>query len=405
MAKILVLCTHDSHQAGGHGWSTSKKLEKQGHEVCLITLDRCNSVETENYFFDSISKWRNLNIWRLLYFHIDAFILNKIMKPDSLHGFETSGLYGMSAKRILKKCPFKPEIIFITWTARLLTPKTVRELYDLTGAKMVFIMVDEALLAACHYPANCDGFTRGCKNCSGVKYFKCLPRRYVSMKEKYWSDMPAEIRCTNFDRNLANKVPFLNHMSKIVSFVVPDTTPIISKHDARQFFGISDEDYVIFAGANDVLLKRKGFEVLVNAINILANKNETSRPITLLLIGHVNGIFPYRVDKKINLLVKDFLPLNDFFKAYYACDVHASPTLADSGPMMVKYSVACGRPVVAFPVGHAVDLIVTGETGYLAEYGNANDFATGLYYFYTKDKSELEKCEAACKTLMSQLKN
>lgn len=403
MSKILVLCTHDSHLSG-HGWYTSKRFEERGHEVCLITLDRCNSIDTENYFFDSISKWRYLNLRRFLYFHLDAFILHKIMKPDSLHSFETTGLYGISAKKILKKCPFIPDIIYITWTARLLTPKAIRDLYDLTGAKMVFSMIDEALLAACHYPANCNEYINGCRDCPGVKHFKFLPRRFVEMKKKYWSDMPAEIRGTNYDLQLADKTSFLLHMNKKGFIAVPDTTPAISKNEARRFFGIGDTEYVIFAGANHILEKRKGFEILINAINILAGKKKSQRTITLLILGNLNGVFPYEINENINLVKRDFLPIKDFFKAYYACDVHASPTLADSGPMMVNYSIACGRPVVAFPVGVAVDLVVTGKTGYLAEYGNVEDFAEGLLTFYNKNKCELEQYAIDCKSHISQFK-
>lgn len=404
MAKVLVLCSHDSHQAG-HGWSLSKRLETEGHKVCFVVLHRNNSAETENYFFDGISRWKNFNLIRLLYIYFDSFIISKLMRPDPVHCFNTSGLYGISAKRILKKCPFVPDIIQITWTTRFLTPKTIRELYNLTGAKIIFTMNDEAILAGCHYPANCNGYVNGCKDCPGVKHFKCLPRRFVAMKERNWTDMPAEIIGTKYDIALADKTPFLKHMIKFGDVTIPELDIVISKKDARVFFGIADDDYVIFAGANNIVEKRKGFDVLVKAINLFASENKSSRPITLLLMGHIIGDFPFVFDDRINIVIRDFLPQTDFLKAYYACDVYASPTLADSGPMMVNYSIACGRPVIAFPVGVAVDLVVPGKTGYMAEFGNARDFAEGLSLFYKKSEDELSKYEIACKTHINSFAN
>ena len=402
MSRILVLSTVDFHY-DGHGWARAEKLRSQGHEVCFLCLER-SMPDTKLYFFDKYNRSGLQNILRILYNNIDGLVLHKIMKDDPLYSFQTTGLNGISAKRILKKCPFKPEFIHITWTARFLTPKTVRELYDMTGARIVFSMVDEAILGACHFPGICRGYENGCKCCPGVSRLKILPRRIAIMKKKYWTDMPAFITGSRYDIELCKKVPFLKHMNMTGIVAVPDTTPVFTKQESRKMLNIPYDDFVIFTGANSILEKRKGFSILVAAVNCLAKIVSREKRITFLVIGNIDGKKPNIYNPNVNVILKDFLPKEEFFKAYYACDVYASPSLADSGPMMVNYAIACGRPVVAFPVGCAMDLVITGETGYMAKYGDSEDFANGLLSFYKMTVMELETYETKCKAHITLFK-
>lgn len=402
MSKILVLSTVDFHFEG-HGWALAEKLRTQGNEVCFICLEK-SQPDTEAYFFDKYSRKGIQNVFRVLYNNIDGLFLRKVMRADSLYCFQTAGLNGISARRILKKCPFIPEIIHITWTARFLIPKTVRELYERTGATIVFNMVDEAILSACHYPGDCKGYINGCKDCPGVKHFKFIPRRIVRMKEKFWTGMPAKIYGSRYDISLCRKVSFLRHMRMTGEVVVPNITPVFSKKESRLFFSISDDDYLIFMGANSLLEKRKGLELLIKAVNRLADITTGGKHISLLLIGSLNGVFPYSVDERVSFIVKDFMPKEDFFKAYYACDVYASPTLADSGPMMVNYALACGRPVVAFPVGCAMDLVIHSRTGYMAKYADSDDYCNGLLFFYNMKENDLIGFEEVCRKHIAQYK-
>jgi glycosyltransferase involved in cell wall biosynthesis len=66
----------------------------------------------------------------------------------------------------------------------------------------------------------------------------------------------------------------------------------------------------------------------------------------------------------------------DRFKvmAYSAADVFAFPTRAESLPLVVQESMACGTPTVSFRVGGVPDLVRPGETGFLAEPENVQEF-------------------------------
>ena len=59
--------------------------------------------------------------------------------------------------------------------------------------------------------------------------------------------------------------------------------------------------------------------------------------------------------------------LNELAMAYQASNVFVSPSIQDSGPMMVAESLACGTPVIAFKMGLADDLIQNGKNGFLCD--------------------------------------
>ena len=399
MSRVLVLATTDSH-LGGQGWSLAELCKKRGHEVCFVCL-RKSLPETENYFFDECKKW---NLERFLFLAYDKFF-RLIMSPDSMYGFQSSGLSYISADRILKKCPFNPDVIFITWVATFVTPKVVRDLYEKTHARMVMPMIDEALLGGlCHYHCDCNEFMNGCKSCQHVKRLKCLPRRTMNEKIKYWTDMPFHSMASGYDAGTAKATPFLKSGIFHTTETVADTSPVYTKEEARRFFGVDKNDFVMFTGANSLGEKRKGSHILIEACNLMAQKLDEGRRVTILILGHGSEKVKAQIDNRINAVAVPFLPKEDFFKAYYACDVYVSPTLADSGPMMVNYAMACGRPTVAFPIGCSVDLI-NENTGYIAEYGNAQDFCEGMRYFYNKSAEELQSFIVPCQTKLSEFKD
>ena len=64
--------------------------------------------------------------------------------------------------------------------------------------------------------------------------------------------------------------------------------------------------------------------------------------------------------------------------AYNAADVFAFPTKADNQPLVIMEALACGLPVVSSHLGGVPEMIQQGETGWLAEPGDAVKFAEGL---------------------------
>lgn len=394
MAKVLVLSTHDSH-FGGHGWSIAQELKMAGHEVCFVCGFRTNE-ETTRFIYDVTKKFSLATLWWKILPYLTCAITGT--RPN-VHAFLSSHLFGVSARKILGKCCFAPEYILLPWTANFLTERAVYNLQRFSGAEIIFSFTDEAYLAACHYPADCDGWKTGCHHCPALRYNKWIATRTMRLKSKYWMDLRARIICSPYDAGLIKESPFLKNKKVTPVLSVPQVPYCYSKEDARRFFGIDTDDFVIFAGANSFKSRRKGMEILAKSMRIIADDVErgvvnSGRRITLLAVG--NGVDAIDFDERINVVKMKFLLPEHFFKAFYACDLHVSPSLADSGPMMVNYAFACGRPVVAFPIGYAATLVKNGETGYLAKYGDEKDLANCILKIVNLDKSNLKKIGENC---------
>ena len=72
------------------------------------------------------------------------------------------------------------------------------------------------------------------------------------------------------------------------------------------------------------------------------------------------------------------LPPEGLAQAYAAADLYVSPSVEDSGPMMINEAVMSGTPVIAFDVGVAIDLIEPGATGVIASRRNADALAAAM---------------------------
>ncbi len=65
-------------------------------------------------------------------------------------------------------------------------------------------------------------------------------------------------------------------------------------------------------------------------------------------------------------------------QAYSAADVFLHPAIVENFPNSILESMACATPCVAFNTGGVADILHQLETGYLAEYKDESDLATGV---------------------------
>ncbi len=81
--------------------------------------------------------------------------------------------------------------------------------------------------------------------------------------------------------------------------------------------------------------------------------------------------------------------------AYQSADIFISPSLEDSGPMMVNEAMMCGTPVVAFNIGIAKEFI-TSDIGYLAKWNDAVDLSRGIEHLLLLNKTDRSNMRAHC---------
>ena len=141
------------------------------------------------------------------------------------------------------------------------------------------------------------------------------------------------------------------------------------------------------------LREKKGLATLLSAYAQINKK----QPASLLIVGEVRE----GEDKKwfdeflqsnpnLKIIVTGYISHNDLPAYYSLMDVFVHPSLRDGMPNAVLEALACGKTVIATPVGGVKDVIVDGVNGLLV---NVND-AEGLAEKVAEALSQPEKREA-----------
>lgn len=134
-----------------------------------------------------------------------------------------------------------------------------------------------------------------------------------------------------------------------------------NKKEARAKLGLSDKDVLIGFTANQIFDERKGMKVLSRAVEEMANPK-----IKILAIGGnpKNMVLPNVLSMGT---VKDSFALSE---ALSAADFFAMPSFQEAFAQSPMEAMACGLPVVVFPVSGTSEL-VNGRNGVICD-----DFTT-----------------------------
>ncbi|MCC5612984.1 glycosyltransferase, partial [Nostoc sp. CHAB 5834] len=301
-------------------------------------------------------------------------------------------------ERILALLPQPPSIIFVHWVTDFINARVIHELKRLTNATIYWLMIDNApLTGGCHYPWSCKGYQHNCSACPAIvsKAYRRLAAQNLAFKQTY---LPADLHLITFSKSdyvRAKSSALFKSRSVLqwLGLVDDEIFGLGDRQAARTYFGLSADEPVLFFGAASLAEKRKGMQLLLNALNL-----DLSQSRTLLIAGEYSAsTIPGNV-KQVGYLSETELIL-----AYQAADVFICPSVEDSGPMMINQSLMCGTPVVAFDMGVAQDLVVTGRTGYLARLGDAHDLALGIDHVLNRDVESRDALRSQCRTMALEL--
>lgn len=300
---------------------------------------------------------------------------------------------------LVKALPEAPDFILVHWVSGYANAKYVSRLQKQTRAKVFYMMVDEALLTGgCHYPWDCQGIANGCRNCPMVdsRVLKSAIRLNFLYKQAYLTKDRNVVLPTEFDRIRLEHSKLWKHAQWHKQLETIDEnlfSPVTDKSFLKSQFGIPAGNKVVFMGSANLNEKRKGMSVLVEAVPMVEHKE------AVFLVAGRENVF----SGLPNTVFIGHVDMATLAKAYQAADVFVCPSLEDSGPQMLNMAVMSGVPSVAFPVGSALDLIKTGETGYLASFGSASDLAEGMDYLLDLSATNYEKISNNCRNLAVRL--
>ena len=136
---------------------------------------------------------------------------------------------------------------------------------------------------------------------------------------------------------------------------------------ARRKLGLPEKGLVVLAGADSLKDRRKGFDLLREAW-----KSGSFPDATLALFGRHGESRPG--EQYLGNLNSD----EELVAAYRAADLYVHPARMENAPCTIQESLACGTPVLAFPVGGIPEMVVPSKTGFLAARVSPESLAEAL---------------------------
>lgn len=305
--------------------------------------------------------------------------------PKATRDFSAHVTPSATAARVRR---FAPDLVHIHWVSHGMLRI---EDFSRLGAPLVCTMHDMwAFTGGCHYSGDCDRYRESCGRCPalGSERDDDLSRGVWRRKKAAWRNLPIQLIAPS--RWLAGCAGesslFHGHGVKIIPNTL-DTTVFRPQDQAemRRRCGLPQFPKLILFGAIDSLnTGRKGAHLLLPALEQL--RRTAAEPLELVVLGssgpRVGLEFP--LPAHYAGYIDSDARMAEF---YAAADAIVLPSVQDNLPNVALEAMACGRPCVAFDVGGLPDLIVHGETGYLARPFSSEDLAEGVVFCLDADRA------------------
>jgi glycosyltransferase involved in cell wall biosynthesis len=294
-----------------------------------------------------------------------------------------AGLFSYTGLPIDSPFPFdlvRPDLIHLHWIAQGIDYRSFFRSIP-PGLPVVWTLHDtEPFTGGCHATGGCVRYRRGCGSCPQLNALRnAVDLSAITIRRKrrlYRGLNLTMVAIGEANAGQAKRASVLagTHGVTVIPIGIDVTrfTPR-SRAESRAALGIQQDRLVIAFGAIDLGNVYKGFNVLLDALSRLRNRDR----ILLLLFG---GPLPADVS----------LPAGGWLHAgfeqdarrlssiYAAADVFVLPSLSEALGQVGLEALACGTPVVGSRVGGIPDYVIEGKTGRLVEPGNAGELAATL---------------------------
>ncbi|MPM35898.1 D-inositol-3-phosphate glycosyltransferase [bioreactor metagenome] len=342
---------------------------------------------------------------------LDAdFFLRYIWQMDRSRGGKTLvDLMYSESMQALPGLLKDADVVSAHWVSQF---ASIEALYALrrAGKPLVWTLHDENVYTGvCHYRNGCEGHLDGCRRCPQVTAeYRPLVEAVFRAKATH---LPTDAIFVCPSQWIAAEARRSRLLGGCRIEVIPNGVDVGVFHpdgreEARRALGFSPEDRVILFGAWSLEDRRKGADLLLEAIRIMARYPAPAQAISL---GQLKGITfgsGGEIAADIPMLCLGPLPPGErLAMAYRAADVLALPSREDNLPNVMIEALACGTPVVATRVGGIPDAVRDGETGFLASAEDAPGFAAALLrvlFHGGIDRAQCRRRALACYDLREQ---
>jgi glycosyltransferase involved in cell wall biosynthesis len=246
-----------------------------------------------------------------------------------------------------------------------------------------------AFTGGCHYSGTCDRYLESCGACPqlGSKRDGDLSHWNWRRKAKAWQDLNLTIVTpSQWLASCAKSSSLLRHFPiKVIGNGIDPQ--LYQPHDplfARKIFNLpTDKKILLFGALNSTQDQRKGFTLLLSALEHLKSTRQADR-IELVIFGASRPSQPLNFGFKTHYVgqLSDDVALS---LLYATADVFVAPSIQDNLPNTVLEALFCGTPCAAFNIGGMADLIEHQHNGYLAQPEQPQDLAQGIDWILAEE--------------------
>jgi len=245
----------------------------------------------------------------------------------------------------------------------------------------------------CVYSFDCEKWRTGCGMCPYPTTYQSIQRdaTYLECRLKRRSFQSSNLHIVAISRwiyNLAEN----SLLSGLPIHFIPNGIDLkayqpMTRKAAQQKLGIPKNRHIILYVAHSLNDPRKGFDILIKALNSFPVKLRTK--CILLVMGRADEVLHHQINMDIVSL--GYIREDERkVQAFAASDVVVFPTRADNLPVVLQESMACGRPMISFSVGGVPELVRNGITGFAVPPENVEQFSKSLRLLIENDNLRVE---------------
>lgn len=402
--NILHISEADGGGAGIAAYRVHRNLKSHGFNSKLLVLKKSTGdddvVQVTNNFIRKPKKISKITNRILKLLRLRKPIVSD--KKYCFNGFERKTYLD----EVIAALPFQPDAIILYWVTYYLNSIDIYNLYKKTKAPIFWYLMDMAPMAGgCHYAWDCNGYKNNCGQCPAIYSSNKNDITYHNLdkKKKFFPNLNLNIIAASetLYRQVMSSTVFKNlPLSKVLLSVDDKVFKPRNKDSSRGILNLPLNSKILFIGSDSLDNERKGMKFLIEALHILKTIKDLPNMDNILLL----------IAGKVSIEILEKLPFSYTFvgmlktdeelaNCYCAADFFICPSVEDSGPMMINEAIMCGTPIVSFEIGVALDLVTTGQTGYLAKKRDVLDFAHGIEYLLKLKEEKYLQMSNNCREL------
>ncbi len=399
--RLLHLSTGDDKGAFSGAYRVHSALKSSGNVSKMFVASKVTS-DADVIELGRIGKMlRNISlvVWKL----ICMLFLNKNEREKY---YFLNDFIGSPLRKLYRTFPKDSfDYVFVYYVSNFLNVKQISDIAKFYDAKVIIYPMDmEPFTGGCHYSWGCKLYETSCKNCLNVnsKFFRKIISNTFENKKEFVSKNNPMVFCGSglIKRQVERSYLFgaVTNVTVLLGLDAQRYTPKY-RNEIRSKYVFNDE-IVIYFGAQSIHDPRKGFAYLLEALKLVANCLEMDEieKIRLFTVGD-SFDFSEKVPK-INHTHVDYIKDEKIFSRLYSgMDLFVSPSIEDSGPMMINESILSGTPVVAYKTGVALNLVEDGVTGFVASDVTSESLGKAIIKFIRLDSEEKNRLRGNARKL------